>query len=65
MGNNGRRVRTNYNTGPNMNQNAYELGLKQRAIQRAQHNENIIGEGYAERQIQDTLSKVEKIKTEL
>lgn len=28
-------------------------------------NDRIIGEGYAERQIADTLSKVEKIKTEL
>ena len=28
-------------------------------------NERIIGKGYAERQIADTLSKVEKIKTEL
>ena len=27
--------------------------------------DHIIGEGYAERQIADTLSKVEKIKTEL
>ena len=28
-------------------------------------NDRIIGEGYAERQIADTLRKVEKIKTEL
>lgn len=28
-------------------------------------NDRIIGEGYAERQVADTLSKVEKIKTEL
>ena len=28
-------------------------------------NDRIIGEGYAERQMADTLSKVEKIKTEL
>ena len=28
-------------------------------------NDRIIGEGYAERQIKDTLSRVEKIKTEL
>lgn len=28
-------------------------------------NARIIGKGYAERQIADTLSKVEKIKTEL
>lgn len=28
-------------------------------------NDRIVGEGYAERQIADTLSKVEKIKTEL
>ena len=28
-------------------------------------NDRIIGKGYAERQIADTLSRVEKIKTEL
>lgn len=28
-------------------------------------NEHIVGAGYAERQIRDTLSKVEKIKTDL
>lgn len=28
-------------------------------------NDRIVGKGYAERQIADTLSRVEKIKTEL
>ena len=28
-------------------------------------NDRIVGEGYAERQIKDTLSRVEKIRTEL
>ena len=28
-------------------------------------NDRIVGEGYAQRQVADTLSKVEKIKTEL
>lgn len=47
------------------NQNQYELHIKLAAIKRAKHNDDIIAEGYAERQIADTLSKVEKIKTEL
>jgi hypothetical protein len=47
------------------NNDMYELRIKTEAIRRAKHNESIIGEGYAERQIADTLSKVEKIKTEL
>ena len=34
-------------------------------IRATEKNARIVGEGYAERQIKDTLSRVEKIKTEL
>lgn len=50
---------------PNFNVDLYELHIKMNAIERAKHNDSIVGEGYAERQIADTLSKVEPIKTEL
>lgn len=51
--------------GPKSDQEAYEKAIRANAIARAKHNENIIGKGYAERQIQNTLSMVEPIKTEL
>lgn len=51
--------------GPKTDQEAYERAIKANAIARAQHNENIVGAGYAERQIQNTLSMVEPINTEI
>lgn len=48
-----------------LNQNQYELHIKLAAIERAKHNDDIIAEGYAERQIEKTLSMVEPIKTDL
>ena len=62
---NGRNCPRVYTIGPVVNQNLYELHIRQNAIERAKHNDSIVGEGYAERQIADTLSKVEPIKTEL
>ena len=62
---NGRNIPNVYRLSPRYNQNLYELHIRQNAIERAKHNDSIVGEGYAERQIADTLSKVEKIKTEL
>ena len=62
---NGRNYLRVYTIGTRYNQNLYELHIRQNAIERAKHNDSIVGEGYAERQIADTLSKVEKIKTEL
>ena len=59
----GRNIPQTY--APNCRVDVYEYHIKQNAIERAKHNDNIIGEGYAERQIADTLSKVEPIKTEL
>ena len=50
---------------PKLKFDEYETHIRLNAIERAKHNDNIIGEGYAERQIEDTLSKVEPIKTEL
>lgn len=50
---------------PNYKVDNYEYHIRQAAIERAKHNDDIIGEGYAERQIQNTLSLVEPIKTEL
>lgn len=39
-----------------------ENGIRARAIERAKHNDRIIGKGYAERQIADTLKMVGKVK---
>ena len=39
-----------------------EEAIKARAIERAKHNDRIIGKGYAERQIADTLKMVGKVK---
>ena len=50
---------------PNFNINQYELAIRRKAIERAKHNDNIVAEGYAERQIRSSLSKVEPIITEL
>lgn len=61
----GRNIPNVYRLGPRYNQDLYELHIRQNAIERAKHNENIIGEGYAERQIAKTLEMVEPIKTEL
>lgn len=44
---------------------AEEYRIRKEATERAKKNDRIIGEGYAERHIADTLSKVEKINTEL
>ena len=38
---------------------------QQRTERVTRKNDRIVGEGYAQRQVADTLSKVEKIKTEL
>ena len=43
-----------------------EFEIKKEWMQHAPaNNDNIVGDGYADRQKADTLSKVEKIKTEL
>lgn len=52
--------------GVNNNTRAREYEIAQDRTERVRKkNDRIIGEGYAERQIADTLSKVEKIRTEL
>ena len=61
----GRHCPTVYKIEPRYNQDLYELHIRQNAIERAKHNDSIVGEGYAERQIAKTLSMVEPIKTDL
>lgn len=58
---------SNYNKyGPPVFIDSWERALRERWTEEAKaKNDRIIGDGYAERQIADTLSKVEKIKTEL
>ena len=44
----------------------HESAIREEWTRRAtEKNDRIVGKGYAERQIKDTLSKVEKINTEL
>lgn len=43
----------------------HEEAYARRRREEVEARDNIVAEGYAERQIADTLSKVEKIKTEL
>ena len=50
---------------PKLKFDEYELHIKLNAIERAKHNDEIVAEGYAERQIAKTLEMVEPIKTEL
>ena len=58
--------RTGCPGGVHTNTQKREWAIAQDWTERARKkNDRIIGEGYAERQIADTLSKVEKIKTEL
>lgn len=42
-----------------------DFKVKERAIERAKKNDRIIGEGYAERQIAESLRLAGKINTEL
>ena len=44
---------------------AEEYRIRKEAIERAKKNDRIIAEGYADRQMADTLSRVEKINTDL
>lgn len=58
--------RTRCPGGVHTNTQTREWKIAQDWTERARKkNDRIIGKGYAERQIADTLSKVEKIKTEL
>lgn len=43
----------------------YERQIRRNAIERAKHNDDIVAEGYAERQIRSSLAQVEPINTEL
>ena len=55
-----------YNTiVPNESVTHAELRIRSTAEERAKKNDRIVGEGYAERQIADTLRRIPKIKTEL
>ena len=59
-------TRTGRPGGVHTNTQKREYEIAQDWTERARKkNDRIIGKGYAERQIADTLSKVEKIKTEL
>lgn len=44
---------------------AEEYRIRKEATERAKKNDRIVAEGYADRQIADTLSKIEKIDTKL
>ena len=50
---------------PNFSVNQYELAIRRKAIERAKHNDDIVAEGYAERQIRSSLAQMEPINTKL
>ena len=60
-----RYSKNDWSVGPWRNFDQYERMIKVNAIERAKKNDRIIGKGYAERQIAQTLSMVEKINTSL
>lgn len=52
-------------TAPNFDVYQYEMSIRQNAIERVKRNDHIVAEGYADRQIKKSLSKVEPINTKL